>query len=984
MLNRIKNRIEVIYVGISKTDTVIFKHYLFNLIIGALLSETFYLGKAIAAAITAWLTYKEINLLFIQGVCGLLVLFVIFYSLSRGVYPKFIKIAKSNHSELMVFVVAGILISSSLNGIGYERYEKAVSIINIPTLIMLAFLPIGFVFFSVLSQLRFIFKKRKFSNRPLFLNDDPISNTDDDLLDVSEKAERFSQIVLNNNSFDSLIFGLDSPWGAGKSSFIGLCLKHWNSSNTEAPLVHIFEPIKYLDQTNFTDKLASELIELLQKSVFDPKLSSSFEAYLDVLQDNNQFSVFGLNFKFTRRGNLNTEFEKLQKSLEKIDRKIIIVIDDLDRLSWQETKKILYSIKQSFKLKNVSYVLCYDSENLKLNAKNNDALEIVEFLEKYISIKFSLLIDRASLLKLVTSDSEKLLGKIYTFSPSYVDQVKSAVACLQDLYKSKNYYEYAFLLGDLRKVKRLINSILVCDLHNTDLENSDYDGGDLIKLLMLYISFPHIFRKIYDAETNGYSGIFSVVSDAVATKTEFVTSPVLKSTLNTYSRNEQVLLKSLFEKETLEKDNGVEIQNLNLSNRACFNGANGTARNLERYLHLIVNLRKQSKIESSTFFEKRKEEFKNGAPLERVFKTQEFVRNSEKLKLLNAIGNSANELEKSQADQLIRYLLENVPRFSVLDRDFFSSNSRNTIIYILLKVLDKASWRANNTFDNSNQNIKEITDWIFGEGLHQHESVIFELTKNERLPLGYYDLLVFRLYCSADRAGNLHNIYRSLSLRYNENAITSGSAIEIAKTGMRQISQAIFKRFEEQYIKPKRNFIADVKNLNLDLDDLDDIDKETDSIVNKFEAIEKTKSTVISFSIYQLTNQLIQSGVGCGWYDRDGSEDKGDIFKLMNDYLFDVCFNPKIKPLNLEYFIDYLLSNLATPFNTGEDLPKPVLAEFNKTLDSSRLKLFWKLNKQQIIDSKFHHRNQAVYTVNYISNYQRDLPAVFDLLNRIV
>lgn len=978
MLKQVKKIIKSGYLSISTLDTVIFKHYLFNLIIGILLSETIFLGHVIAAAIHAWLDCEAINQLFIMALCSLFTLIVVLYSLFRGALSGFIKVAKSSHPELIIFVLIGAIVSISLHGIWYAKYEKIISNINVPTLTIIAFLPIAFAFFAVLSQWRSSCKKSKPNSRPLFLNDEPISNLNDDLLDVGTKAERFAEIVLNNNSFDSLIFGVDSPWGAGKSSFISLCLNHWSLLKAEAPLVHIFEPIKYLDQTNFTDKLATELIELLQKNMYDPKLNSSFESYLDILQDNNQISLFGLNFKFTHRGSLSTAFEKLQRSLEKIDRKIIIVIDDLDRLSWHETKKILYSIKQSFKLKNVSYILCYDSENLKLNAKNTDAIEIVEFLEKYIHIKFSLFVDRANLLRLVSSDSKKLLSKIDTLTPVYVDQISSILAGLQGLYDADDYYKYAPLLGDLRKVKRLINSILICDIHTADIQNSDYDGGDLIKLLMIYISFPQLFKRIYDAETHGGSGVFSVVRD----KSSFVTSPILTKNLDSYTPNEAILLKSLFDKDTLERENRVEISDLNRSNRACFNGDRVQERNLERYLNLIVNLKKQPKLESSTFFARKKEEFKSGLSIKELFRNEEFAKSEEKHKLLNVIGNSASELDDKQAEDVIRYILDNVDQFSALDRNYFSNNSRSSIVYILLKILDSASWRVNNTFDNSAKNISIITDWIFGEGSHQKEGIIFKLTQSDRLPLGYHDLLIFRLYCSADRASNLHNIHRALSIRYSLDAPTNGPVNAIAQVGMRQISQAVFNRFQEQYIKPCKNYFDDVVNLNKA--DLDGIAISEVSDPEDINSVEKTKNSVLTFVIYQLTNKLIQSGVGCGFYDPEGAKDEHQIFSLMNDYLFDVCFNPKINPRNHEYFLNYLLSNLVTPFETGEDLPMPVLSEFNKTLDIHSLSQYWSLNREDIFNLKLHESDKAVYNVNYTAYYQRDLTKIYELLDTLL
>ena len=79
-----------------------------------------------------------------------------------------------------------------------------------------------------------------------------------------------------------------------------------------------------------------------------------------------------------------------------------------------------------------------------------------------------------------------------------------------------------FMAGDkqffsyVNKVKRETGIIMdiwsMNRLENTDFKNSDFDKQDLIHLLLIYIHYPNVFRKIYDTETKGGRGFFSLVT----------------------------------------------------------------------------------------------------------------------------------------------------------------------------------------------------------------------------------------------------------------------------------------------------------------------------------------------------------------------------------------------------------------------------------------------------------------------------------------
>ncbi|MEQ1600508.1 MAG: hypothetical protein ABL885_01935, partial [Methylophilaceae bacterium] len=465
--------------------------------------------------------------------------------------------------------------------------------------------------------------------------------------------------------------------------------------------------------------------------------------------------------------------------------------------------------------------------------------------------------------------------------------------------------------------------------------------------------------------------------------------------------NQQFLLNKIFNHEilisSLKYDQQEVDQQLDMYSRACFNDSTRANRNLERYLNLIVKLAKQDKLESYQFYVSRKNELLSGKKIDELFQSNDFSfakGDFSRDQLWSVLANSANEMNPKIGSDIVIYLMDNLPDYSFIDREKVGARSRQNLVYSLLKFLDVAAWGANLTGrrNNNEKNISEIAEWVFGEGGHASTGVLSTLSKPERGPLGLFDLLLFRLYCSADRGSSLFNLQRAISLHGNPKAPTSGITTEIAKEGMREISQTVFQIFLKQYIEPKKNIFEAIDNLSLDnfagktagfvLTQIK-IGEVSQGQIDELIAAEKSK--LKSFIIYQLGNSMISSGVGCGCYDEAGNFDNNGIAAKINEYLFDLCFNPEINQENYERFLDYLLLNFADKI-WEDDGNRYVanLSEFTKVLDKEQLKKYWLQNRETILGLNFELKEKRVLTGNYYASYNEDLKDVYRVLDELI
>lgn len=968
-------------------------------VLGFLFGESYYLARAVAFEINTY-----VQLFDKQGIALFLCLLSFgictSYFFIRDGKAEIRRIFRCNWldlSSISILVGFGLSISIVVGGVGASKYQQYVDKISILQLLIMTALPI-------LIGVMLIIKTRIIPNRknaaiPFFINDQALSRAEDDLLGLSESAHRFAERVLNGGSSDSLVFGIDAPWGMGKSSFVNFCCEYWQKNQNI--IVYRFEPLRYKETTDLVECFVNELVASIQDYAFVPSIQPLFDKYLRLIKGKGGFNFLGINLSPNNSSSIEDTLKTLEARLSEFDRKIIVVVDDLDRLSWTEVKNILFAIKRSFMLPNISYILCYDSQNLAVMNKEliEDADKVREFLEKFVNFKVGLYLDSQMLEAFVSSNISSAINKNLQLDVHLLDQIKQALEALIHIYKSDDYHLYQGMLGDVRKIKQLINTMMFFEIQKTDFENSDFNKHDLIHLMLLYIHYPNIFRMIYNSETGGKSGIFSLKKDysTTSSSSDFTNPTRYQDYIKGLVEDARFILDKIFDISRLddhERDELLSEQN----SRACFNGSGGTNRNLERYLYLIVKLAKQGKREAYQFYVNRKKELINGKPIDEIFEEEDFsflkgdfARNE----FWNVIANSAYEMEPKTGSIVVTYLLKNLPDYSFLEQEKVAAGSRINLGYSLLKFLDESTWGSgsSNRRNNNAENISEIAEWVFGEGRHRNTGGVLEtLSKAERGPLGLFDVLLFRLYCSADRGGSLYNLQKAISLHSNPKAPTSGPTTEIAKEGMREISQRVYKIFVNQYIQPKKNIFDLIDNLSLD----ELAGKSAEFVRTKIhsgevsqaevnELLLRAQSHVKVFVIYQLGNSFISSGVGCGYYDVTGSNDHKGIAARVNKYLFSVCFNPIYSQKNYECFLDYLFLNFAHNFGSSDGVQYiPNVTEFTKVLDIEKLKKYWEKHRGKIKKLKLELKNKKIVTGNYIATYYTDLKAVYRVLDELL
>ena len=219
-------------------------------------------------------------------------------------------------------------------------------------------------------------------------------------------AENLKRILLNT---DYNVFSINAPWGGGKSYFIenlaeligddAICISYnaWESDFYNNPLVPLVTELIYkLEQIiSEEDEIYKDLIET----------KNTISKILNKLSFGISISGFNISFDPNKKA-LDSDYislknlkEKLRSGLafiqEKLNKKIIIFVDDLDRCNPKYAIETLETIKHFFGIKNIIFVLAVDKKQVENIVKTiygiaPDTSDIEGYLKKFIDVEFNL------------------------------------------------------------------------------------------------------------------------------------------------------------------------------------------------------------------------------------------------------------------------------------------------------------------------------------------------------------------------------------------------------------------------------------------------------------------------------------------------------------------------------------------------------------------------------------------------------------------
>ncbi len=336
-------------------ELLVFARMLFIGFVGAEVARIFFLlGNSFALQIVDVSLYlKAIGIITGLGICLL-------YAVKRNAHLTTMRIVRSYRIDLLVGVVIGAW-SSNLASPWLAKLHapfKSADPHWAPAILIFFCV----MFLSPILQSRT--RAGKQTSQLYFIADEEIDDKRDDLLTNELQAKSFAETVLACDSHPGLVFGVDGPWGVGKTSFINLVERYWEDAGDKV-LVCRFEPLRYASEPDLADRLIRDLSAVIQDKVFSPEFRPAASRYSRLIKGKADVSFFGFKLSLEpSQETIDELLDDIDDVLRRIDRRVIIVIDDLDRLDTKTINNVLFATRRTFKLSQATYVLCYDTEVL--------------------------------------------------------------------------------------------------------------------------------------------------------------------------------------------------------------------------------------------------------------------------------------------------------------------------------------------------------------------------------------------------------------------------------------------------------------------------------------------------------------------------------------------------------------------------------------------------------------------------------------------
>lgn len=346
----------------------------------------------------------------------------------------------------------------------------------------------------------------------MFKPDQPIENRKDDILNRSPFSDALSNAIKEWENKESLVISLNGKWGTGKTSIINL-VKETLTQEDKAPTLISFNPWEF-SNADITSKFFNEIsaqLKLKNENKRDMILAKQFKKYaslLDIIpsvEDTMSFSqvlliilgivgitadriisliipypkktsfiIFIVCFFLLLAGLIKTIFKKIsayfeakvsdksysideektsiEKNLIKRNKKLLIIIDDIDRLTPAEMNEVFRLIRANANFPNTIYLLAYDKEIIENSIGDYLKVNGKEYLEKIVQVNLDLpLRYQSKVQQYLFSELDRILSLLPEKSSVYFDK---------DSYWA-NIYNSGFkdYFVTIRDVKRYINGL---------------------------------------------------------------------------------------------------------------------------------------------------------------------------------------------------------------------------------------------------------------------------------------------------------------------------------------------------------------------------------------------------------------------------------------------------------------------------------------------------------------------------------------------
>ncbi|MFZ2063516.1 MAG: P-loop NTPase fold protein [Candidatus Binatus sp.] len=235
--------------------------------------------------------------------------------------------------------------------------------------------------------------------------DRPLNNPDDDELGYASFASHLGKRILTTAAPEGFVIAINGPWGSGKTSLLNMVrffLRERESD--ERPILIQFDPWWFASR----EDLVRRFFETLQSAFEGPgavhrirELFNRLGGMVSRLPVGTAADVGRAVEWFTTAPELTVPGvkEMIAEQLCGLGKLVVVTIDDIDRLTFDEIRQVFRLVKAVGDFPNVVYILAFDPRIVaKALVEPGSPAEKTQFIEKIVQVPIDLpIIDRSLL-----------------------------------------------------------------------------------------------------------------------------------------------------------------------------------------------------------------------------------------------------------------------------------------------------------------------------------------------------------------------------------------------------------------------------------------------------------------------------------------------------------------------------------------------------------------------------------------------------------
>ncbi len=223
-------------------------------------------------------------------------------------------------------------------------------------------------------------KEEPFNMTSFPLSDEPIQFDVQDFLGRGKFIEDLYGEIASIPFGDSFVFGLHGSWGEGKTSIINMLRNKFK--NNEDFLIVNFDPWHFRNEKAVLSAFYRQVERAISEKFIFPNIKRLFIKYEKIISSGISYAGIRFDFPFKDEG-LEKIKQRIESYIRGTKKKILVFIDDIDRLQPHEILLIFNLVRLNAKFRNTIFLLSFDQIVVQNYLKENLSAD-PEFLEKIV------------------------------------------------------------------------------------------------------------------------------------------------------------------------------------------------------------------------------------------------------------------------------------------------------------------------------------------------------------------------------------------------------------------------------------------------------------------------------------------------------------------------------------------------------------------------------------------------------------------------